>query len=201
MTPTLFCLCVLAALLELDTTYALQLTFSRGIIAGPIFALITGDIMAGIQVGIFTELLFADINPLGGILPPSAVVCTAVTLALHATGAALYITFVFGVVAALLFTWVEKYRRKNRFRFLIYWEQKISQRPECINRAIAVSLLSSFLINFLILFVFIWLGIHVAPWLDGHLPYQAQVAFKFAYLAVPWIGLAALVPEFRLKTR
>ena len=74
MTPEVFMLCVLAALLELDTTYAFQLTFSRGIIAAPLLSLVTGDVMAGLQVGVFTELIFADVSPLGGILPPSAVV-------------------------------------------------------------------------------------------------------------------------------
>lgn len=71
MTPEIFALCVSAALLELDTTYAFQLTLSRGIIAGPLLSLWTGDLMAGIQVGVFTELLFSDVNPLGGILPPA----------------------------------------------------------------------------------------------------------------------------------
>ena len=97
MTPMLFLLCLLAAVLELDTTYAFQLTFSRGIIAAPLFSLLTGDVMAGIQIGVFTELLFTDVNPLGGVLPPSAVVCSAVALALHASGLELYLTFIFGV--------------------------------------------------------------------------------------------------------
>ena len=152
MTPTLFCLCVLAALLEVDTTYAFQLTFSRGIIAAPIFSLLTGDVMAGVQVGVFTELLFADVNPLGGILPPSAVICSAVALALHASGTPLYITFIFGVLAALAFAFVEKYRRKIRFRWMFYWEQKIIQKPAAVNQAIAISLFSSAAINFVILF-------------------------------------------------
>ena len=81
MTPLLVLLCVLAAALELDTTYAFQFTFSRGIIAGPLFSLLTGDLMAGIQVGAFTELLFCDINPLGAILPPSVVICCVVSMA------------------------------------------------------------------------------------------------------------------------
>jgi mannose/fructose/N-acetylgalactosamine-specific phosphotransferase system component IIC len=201
MTPSLFFLCVFAAILELDTTYVFQLTFSRGIIAAPLFSLLTGDIMAGVQIGVFTELLFTDVNPLGGILPPSAVVCSAVALALHVSGTELYITFIFGVVAALVFAIAEKYRRRSRFRFMIYWEQKIVQKPASVNRAVAISLFSSAAINFLILFLFIWGGIPAAKWLAIHLPYQAQIACKFAYMAVPWIGLAALVPEFRLKTR
>ena len=65
MTAAIVLLCILAALLELDTTYVGQLSFSRPIIAGPLFGLITGDLMAGVQVGVFTELLFTDISPLG----------------------------------------------------------------------------------------------------------------------------------------
>ena len=50
-------ICIVGALLELDTTYAFQFTLSRGIIAGPLLSLITGDLMAGLQIGIFTELI------------------------------------------------------------------------------------------------------------------------------------------------
>ena len=99
MTPELFLLCILAAFLELDTTYAFQFTLSRGIVAGPLLSLVTGDLMAGIQVGVFTELLFCDESPLGGILPPSAVICSTVTLALHAMGGELYFAFFFAVCA------------------------------------------------------------------------------------------------------
>ena len=129
MTPEIFALCVSAALLELDTTYAFQLTLSRGIIAGPLLSLWTGDLMAGIQVGVFTELLFSDVNPLGGILPPSAVVCSAVTLALHAMGIELYFAFFFGVVGAIAFSMAEKFMRKNRFKWLIFWERRVMQQP------------------------------------------------------------------------
>lgn len=201
MTPALFSVCVLAALLELDTTYAFQLTFSRGIIAAPIFSLLTGDIMAGIQVGVFTELLFIDVNPLGGVLPPSAVICSATTLALHMLGAELYLAFIFGVLFSLVFAQIEKYRRRSRFRWMIYWEQKIVQKPTSVNRAIVISLFSSFAINFLLLFAFVWAVSPVILWIAAHMPERAQIACKLAYMAVPWIGLAALIPEFRLKTR
>lgn len=70
MTLPLILLCIFAALLELDTTYAFQTLLSRPVIAGPIFGWLTGDVAAGIQVGIFAELLFSDISPLGGIIPP-----------------------------------------------------------------------------------------------------------------------------------
>ena len=101
MMTTLLLLCLVGALRELDTTYAFQLTFSRGIIAGPLLSLITGDIMTGVQIGIFTELLFVDINPLGGLLPPSAAVCCTVSLAFCALDLPVYFSFFFGVISAM----------------------------------------------------------------------------------------------------
>lgn len=201
MTPEIFALCVSAALLELDTTYAFQLTLSRGIIAGPLLSLWTGDLMAGIQVGVFTELLFSDVNPLGGILPPSAVVCSAVTLALHAMGIELYFAFFFGAVGAIAFSMAEKFMRKNRFKWLIFWERRVMQQPGQINHAILSAIANAFLSTFILIFLFAWLCGKGFVWLLPFIPAQAHFACRFAYMAVPWIGLATLVPAFRLKTR
>lgn len=201
MTPEIFSLCALAAILELDTTYAFQLTFSRGIIAGPLLGLITGDLMAGVQAGAFTELIFADVNPLGGILPPSAAICCAATMALHAMGVELYFAFFFGIIGAALFSTLEKFMRKNRFKWLVFREQKITQKPNTVNRTVGFALASSFLMNFIYIFVFVWLIGQLTLALLPHLPMKAHAACKFAFMAVPWIGLATLVPAFRLKSR
>ncbi len=201
MTPELVLLCVLAALLELDTTYAFQLTFSRGIIAGPLFAVITGNWMAGIQVGVFTELLFADISPLGSILPPSAVVCCAVSMALNALGIELCFAFAWGVIASFFFAKAEQYMRKRRVGILPFWESKIMQRPAFINRVITLELVANALINFVLISLFVWVSGQFMLWLLPHIPIQSTVACRFAYMAVPWIGLASLIPEFRLKKR
>jgi mannose/fructose/N-acetylgalactosamine-specific phosphotransferase system component IIC len=201
VTPELALLCAFAALLELDTTYAFQLTLSRGIIAGPLFAIITGNWMAGIQVGIFTELLFADVNPLGSILPPSAVVCCAVSMALNALGIELCFAFIWGVLAAFFFAQAEQYMRKRRVTILPYWENKIMQRPGYINRVIVWELMANALINFVFISLFIWCSSQLMLWLLPHIPIRSTVACRFAYMAVPWIGLASLIPEFRFKKR
>ena len=107
-------LCLLGALLELDTTYALQSTLSRGIVAGPLLGLATGDVLTGVQIGLFTELLFIDINPLGGMLPPSAVVCCTITLAFCMLQIPVYFSFFFGVIGAILFSVYEITLRKRR---------------------------------------------------------------------------------------
>ncbi|MBR4592831.1 MAG: PTS sugar transporter subunit IIC [Elusimicrobiaceae bacterium] len=201
MTPELLLLCLLAALLELDTTYAFQLTFSRGIIAGPMLALFTGDWMAGIQAGVFTELLFSDLNPLGTILPPSAVVCCAVSVALSAMGIPLCYGFIWGVLSALLFISAEQAMRKYRIQLLGSWEQHLQRHPTWINHLIFRELIIGFIINFIFIFLLVWLGGVLLGWLQPLLGPRTLVACQFAFMAVPWIGLASLIPEFRLKKR
>lgn len=201
MTPEIALLCFFAAVLELDTTYACQFLLSRGIVAGPLLSLITGDWMAGVQVGVFSELLFADINPLGGFLPPSATVCCAISLALFAAGIPLHFAFFIAVIGSILVAHIEKWMRKTRVKSLARWEQRVLQKPDYINRVIIKNLLSTFLMNFLFLSFFIWAGNHLLSWLVPLVPPRANIACQFAYMAVPWLGLAALLPEFRFKRK
>lgn len=194
-------LCLLGALLELDTTYAFQLTLSRGIIAGPLLGLLTGDALTGVQIGLFTELLFIDINPLGGMLPPSAAICCTITLAFCMLQIPVYFAFFFGVIGAILFSVCEIALRKRRSDWLMRQEQQIRYQPSYINRVMVRVLGMSFIGNFLFLFVFSLAFGPAFAQLVVHLPDQMQVAGKFAYMAVPWIGLATLISAFRLKTR
>ena len=201
MSIELLLLCLLAALLELDTTYAFQLTLSRGIIAGPIFSLLTGDYAAGVQIGLFTELLFADINPLGAILPPSAVVCSAIALSLHALGIELCYAFIVAVLGSLFFVQAERHVRKQRVRLLTFWENRIQRNPDSISRVLFLELGACFLINFIIISLFVGTSGAFMLWLQPLIPVKAFYACQFSFMAVPWIGLASLIPEFRLKMR
>ena len=197
----LLTLCLAGALLELDTTYAFQLTLSRGIVAGPLLGLLIHDPLVGLQIGIFTELLFIDISPLGGMLPPSAVVCCTISLALYSLAIPVYFAFFFGVLGAILFAACEIYMRKQRSGWLARQEPKIFKTPGYVNWVILQTLFLSFSVNFIFMSAF------SAAWafaLVGLLPFvpdQIHLAGKFAYISVPWIGLATLVGTFRLKTR
>ncbi|MBO7238689.1 MAG: PTS sugar transporter subunit IIC [Elusimicrobiaceae bacterium] len=201
MTLTAFILCIVASVLELDITYAFQLLISRPIIAGPIFGLITGDVMAGVQVGIFAELLFSDVSPLGGIIPPNGIVATVLPLILYHQGVALYFGFFVGVLAAILYSLLDTYLRKARSPWLVFLEKEVDRKPTVINRIIFGALLQSFLMAFVFISVAAWISSQLMLWLTPYLTYKLHVAFLLAYTAVPWIGLAALLPAFRLKAR
>ena len=201
MTLPFILLCVLAALLELDTTYAFQTLLSRPIITGPIFGWLTGDVAAGIQIGIFAELLFADISPLGGIIPPSGVVASVIPLILYAQGIDLYFGFVVGVLGAVLYSFFDALLRKTRFKWLVFLEKRIGRKPSDITRIITATLLLSFLMTFIFISVLAWAGAQLMFMLYPYFTPRMHFAFRLAYIAVPWIGLAALIPVFRLKTR
>ena len=197
----LLILCLLGALLELDTTSAFQLTFSRGIIAGPLLGLVSGDVMTGLQVGIFTELLFVDVSPLGGMLPPSAAVCCTLTMALKSFQIPVYFAFFVGVIGAILFSQLETYLRKCRCGWMALQEQKIRRNPSYIRHCILEALSLSFMANFaFVLVLSLAVGFPLMKILPL-LPEKMQLAGKFSYMAVPWIGLSTLLSTFRLKTR
>lgn len=194
-------LCLVASLLELDVTYAFQTLISRPIIAGPIFGLITGDVMAGVQVGIFAELLFSDISPLGGIIPPSGVVVCVIPLILYAMGIELYFGFFLGVLSAILYSFLDALLRRTRFTWIVFLERGIERRPENIKGVIGMTLLASFLMTFVFLSVTTWLSSWFIFWILPVIPPRIHLAFLLAYTAVPWIGMAAMLPAFQLKTR
>lgn len=201
MSLSLILLCILAALLELDTTYAFQFLLSRPIIAGPIFGALLGDAAAGVQVGVFAELLFTDISPLGGIIPPSGVVATVIPLALYSLGIELYFGFFLGIVGAVLYSFFDALLRKTRFKWLIFLEKRIGKKPTDIKRIVFVALLLSFLMTFIFITVVTWCSSQAMFIVYPYIPPKMHFAFRLAYMAVPWIGLAALLPAMRLKTR
>ncbi len=157
--------------------------------------------MAGVQVGIFAELLFSDISPLGGIIPPSGVVACVIPLLLHVFGVELYFGFFVGVLAALLYSYLDAFLRKTRSPWMVFLENEVNRNPSAIKRIICVTLLLSFLTTFVFVSIVAWASVHLMQWLIPHLTYKIHTAFLLAYTAVPWIGLAALLPTFRLKTR
>ena len=201
MSFTTIGLCLFAALLELDTTYAFQMLLSRPIIAGPLFGVLIGDAAAGLQVGIFAELLFADISPLGGIIPPSGVIAVAIPMILRLLGIELYLGFFFGVIAAILYSFFEAFLRKTRFKWLVFLEEKIVHHPSDIKRVIAGALLLSFTMTFIFVSIVSWISADILFAIYPYLTPKVHFAFRLAYSAVPWLGLAALISSFRNKAR
>src|SRR3989339_1178087 len=67
-------LCALFAVIELDNVQAFQTMLARPLTAGFLAGVLSGDQAAGIQLGLWTEFLFLDRIPMGGVIPPNGLI-------------------------------------------------------------------------------------------------------------------------------
>lgn len=80
----IFAISLIGAFIALDRVAIFQVMISRPIVAAPLIALILGDPMIGIKVGIILELLWIHFLPIGASVPPDetivSVLVTAITI-------------------------------------------------------------------------------------------------------------------------
>ena len=220
--------CLVLALLEMDTTYLGQFLFSRPACTGAIMGFICGDFFIGLQLGIFTELLFIDFAPIGGVVPPSGAICSGIAVMLAAYfGMPAHISFFIGLLASLAFTRVEKRLRKYRSVILpriekylingllfeadpnqeIQTNQLQTNAGEENQTPIMLSpiklIMQSFFMEYLVVFFFVLVITALLGPVFFHfkdfIPPTLDVAFSFSYFLVPWIGLSMLFISFSTK--
>ena len=194
--------CCVLALLEMDTTYLGQFLFSRPTCVGAIMGWLCGDFFLGLQLGIFTELLFVDFMPIGGVVPPSGAICAGIGVILSAYFAMpIYFSFFVGLMLSLLFAYIEKNLRKYRSKLLPKLEKNIvenSLKPLPI-------IIQSFLLEYFAVLIFVLVTVSLLGqaffFADAHIPQKLHIAFQFSYFLVPWIGLSMLFISFSTKPK
>ena len=194
--------CALIALLELDTTYIGQFLISRPLFVGTILGALTGNLFLGLQVGIFTELIFIDYLPIGGVVPPSGAISAAITMLVNYFFAMdIYFAFFVGIVCAQSFAFLEKFIRNRRSKVLSKIEKKLNERKINPGKVIFINIL----IEFFIIFVFLVLSMIIFgplfTYLRSDITEKVHTAFKFAYYIIPWVGLCGLFLSFSTKPR
>ena len=213
-------ICGVLALLEMDTTYLGQFLFSRPTCAGAIMGYLCGDFFLGLQAGIFTELIFIDFVPVGGVVPPSGAICAGIAVILAGFfGIQISLAFFIGLICSLLFSRIEKNIRRYRSKLLPDVEKKLynglmmpfltpgSSQYEKMKEEGSLSplilIIQSFLMEYLVVFAFVLTMASVlGPSLlkfSKHIPETVSIAFNFSYFLVPWIGLSMLFISFSTK--
>lgn len=194
--------CALIAFIELDTTYVGQFLISRPFIVGAILGALTGDLFLGLQVGIFTELIYIDYLPIGGVVPPSGAITASIAILMnHFFGMNIYFAFFVGIVCGQLFSFVEKYLRVKRSKFLEKFESQLIDLKITPKNAIIKSILTEFCVIFVFLIVCIVVFGPLFDFLHNDIPEKMHVAFKFAYYILPWVGLCGLFLSFSKKPK
>ncbi len=194
--------CALVALLELDTTYVGQFLISRPMFIGAMLGALTGNLLLGLQIGIFTELIYIDYLPLGGAIPPSGTITTAITILMnYFFKMDVYFAFFVGIISGQSFTFLERFIRDKRAAKLGDIEKKLIK----IKTTPGIVILKNLILEFLIVFVFLMLCmIMFGPlfvYLHEDISEKVHVAFKFSYYIIPWVGLCGLFMSFSNKPK
>ncbi|WP_424245112.1 PTS system mannose-specific IIC component [Elusimicrobium posterum] len=194
-------LCALAALIELDNTSIGQFGFGRAFITGTIFGVATGDCWSGMQLGMFIELLFLDYTPVGGVLPPNGTMAAFCAVMAKFFGWPACFAFAFGIMAGIIFKYIEIFLRGLSGRLLMMNMTELPNHPiKIMNRFIFNTLCLQLAVNF----IFTLVVVFIVKQIIFHTPeinYKLQVAFNFAYLSVPWMGVMLLLKKFTFKVR
>jgi len=194
--------CTLVALLELDTTYVGQLLISRPLFVGTILGALTGNLFLGLQIGIFTELIFIDYLPIGGVVPPSGSISATIAILMnHFFKMDIYFAFFVGIVCGQIFAFLEKFLRNKRSQML----NRIDIRLAEVKITPGEVILKNIVVEFAVVFVFLALSMIIFgplfTYLHQDISEKVHVAFKFAYYVTPWVGLCGLLLSFSTKPK
>ena len=189
-------------LLELDTTYFGQFLFSRPIVSSSILGLISGDFFLGLQIGIFTELIYLDFMPIGGVVPPSGAVSSGIAVIMaRFFGIEIYFAFFIGIIGGIIFSFVEKKLRRLRTKILPNIEKSLKENKITCGNVLLQSLFMQFLAVYAFLLVWVSIGGPCFGAINNYMPERMHMALKFSYFVVPWIGLAGLLLSFSAKPK
>ena len=198
----LLLLCAVLALMELDTTYIGQFLISRPLVVGSVMGLLTGNLFLGLQIGLFTELIYLDFIPIGGIVPPSGAISAGLgVLVAYFFAAPVYFAFFVGILGGAAFSIIEKRLRRFRSRLLRGAEARILAGSLSPGMLIFESLVFQYLCIFAFLIMALTIGGPLAAYISSAMPPKAHIAFQFSYFVVPWMGLVLLFISFSTKPK
>jgi len=198
----LLLLCAALALMELDTTYVGQFLISRPLVVGSVMGLLTGNLFLGLQIGVFTELIYLDFIPIGGVVPPSGAISAGLgVLCAYFFTMPVYFAFFAGIAGGIAFSFIEKRIRRLRSKILRGAEAQILGGTLSPGMLIFESLVFQYLCVFAFLIAALTIGGPLVAYISSAMPAKAHIAFKFSYFIVPWMGLAILFISFSTKPK
>lgn len=198
----------LGATLCLDRI-CLQLMISRPIVTAPVIGLVLGDMMTGLLVGAFVELLWVDRPAIGNYVPPNDSLVAVVV-----TGAAILAgSFLGGVsrpltVFALLVLLPLSYVTQRIEIYLATNNNALSDaalkdaeagNASAIERKHLLAIGKTFLIFAVFILLFTALGVMVLSYTYPLLPAAALRALDLLYYAFPCLMVAVALNSIKLR--
>ncbi|HNW43940.1 MAG TPA: PTS sugar transporter subunit IIC [Elusimicrobiales bacterium] len=187
----------LAGLLGLDAVAAGQFLFSRPAFVGPLLGWLNGCPLEGARLGILLEMLYIDIIPVGGVVPPNGTAAAAVGVLAHsAAGLAPSLAFFIGAGAGAAYSPVESWLRTSRSAWNPLILGQVAAGDLNISRWVARALLmeNAALAGYCACWVALAAALAAAPGVLALYP-----GTDFAYSLMPWLGLSGLYFRFRTQ--
>jgi mannose/fructose/N-acetylgalactosamine-specific phosphotransferase system component IIC len=154
MEKELILLLILGGLAALDMTEAWQTMLSQALVSATLVGWIMGDLKAGIEVGIFLQLLYFWVVPmgvalfpdtsLGGVFGAFTFISLQKSFALE-PDKMIFITLIFALAFSLFCERLLIFHRKNSIRWVRWVEKNLEKDKFKITQAVFFELLTSFL--------------------------------------------------------
>lgn len=199
---------VIAILVGLDRTSALQMMISRPLVAGPLTGFVLGDVRTGLTIGMLLELLWLCRMPVGASIPyddtQAAVGATTLTIALsNVMGKGLGLTLcVLLVVLPLgkIGQVIERKVRSRNLRLTSAAQNSLHQgKLPAIERLHLFGLvnfaLGALLIYAIIVVVGRWLVMMASPFFFGLLTIQSE----WIKVALILVGVGSLLQSLNVR--
>jgi mannose/fructose/N-acetylgalactosamine-specific phosphotransferase system component IIC len=188
---------LLGGLLGLDAVQAFQFLLSRPAFVGTLLGWLNGCPLEGAKAGILLEMLYIDVIPVGGVVPPNGAAAAAVAVLAHSAGGlSPSLAFFAGAAAGAGFSPVEARMRAARSA----WNTRAQAALEAgdlrlwpwLARGLGQEVLAMWA------YVLAWTALAAAA---AGLPGLARVyaGSDFAYSLMPVLGLSGLYFRFRAQ--
>lgn len=196
---------LLGSLLILDTTIVLQSLISQPLFTCTILGWIFGDIQLGLQLGIYLQILWLSIIPVGKTVIPegntAAIITTVLVLRYNQEHQIFNIVLVLAVLYSLIFAYtgsqlVDLFGKIN-VKFLHYALARLkSGDTNVLGRLNIGAILFHFVVMFLLIMVALILGDIVFSFL--HLvPLGWELYFSYGVTALLGIGVGLALPMYK----
>ncbi|MCK5825424.1 MAG: PTS sugar transporter subunit IIC [Desulfuromusa sp.] len=187
----------------LDRVAILQMMISRPIVAAPLTALLLGEPLVGLQIGVMVELLWLARLPVGAAVPPddtqvaiaSSVLVIALGQSLNASGTELLLLCLFVAVPLGKFgQYFDRYARQYNVRLVKQVSAALSRGSFLVAEGQHLRGLISFSLSSLGTYAVIILGgWFVIPILWPYVQHPLSYSSSWMQLAFPLVGITVIL--------
>lgn len=198
---------LLGSFLILDTTVVLQSLISQPLFLCTILGWILGDVQLGLQIGIYLQILWLSIMPVGAAVVPEGNTASFITTVLvfryEQSSQHFHSVFIFAVLFSLLAGYVGGRLvvlfRKVNVRLLHKTHSGLA-KGNC--NILSIINLEAIIIHFILMFLLITISLMIGDYLfsvSTYIPLTWEIYFKYALTATLGVGAGLALTIYKEK--